>query len=67
MYMVQNIMDPRNSTEFNTAENVTVTFDSSYTYVAEIESGKISYVKLENGVYSKVLSAGYAVFLIPLK
>ena len=67
MYMVQNVIDPVNAKRGNTDETVEVTFDSEYTYVAEFDCGKLRYVPLENGVYKKNLSAGYAVYLIPLK
>ena len=67
MYMIQNILDPRVTKNFETTGTASVDFGSEYTYVAVFESGKLSYVKLNNGVYEKALSAGYAVFLIPLK
>lgn len=67
MYMLQNMIDPLNGADGRTAEKVTATFDSSYTYVAEFDEGRLSYVKLDNGVYTKTLSAGHAVFLVPLK
>lgn len=67
MYMLQNVMNPANGGSGRTAETVTATFDSSYTYVAELKDGKLEYVKLNNGVYKKTLSAGHAVFLVPLK
>ena len=66
-YMVQNIIDPSMGYLCSTEETVTVTFDSSFTYVAEIKDGRITYVALKDGVYNKTLSAGHAVFLIPLK
>ena len=66
-YMVQNIVDPSMGYLGSTDERVTVTFDSQFTHVAEIKDGRITYVALEDGVYSKTLSAGHAVFLIPLK
>lgn len=67
MYMLQNAIDPMNGQYGRTAETVTATFDSSYTYVAELHGGEIEYVKLNKGVYQKTLSAGDAVYLIPLK
>lgn len=67
MYMLQNIIDPNYGAVGRTAETVTATFDSSYTYVAEFDNGNLSYVKLNKGVYTKTLAAGHAVYLIPLK
>lgn len=67
MYMLQNIIDPMYSTQGRTAETITATFDSSYTYVAEFDNGNLRYVKLNNGVYSKKFAAGHAVYLVPLK
>ena len=66
MYMVQNVIRPQNAEYGRTAEKVTVTFDSGYTHVAELKDGNIKYVKLNNGKYEKTLSAGHAVYLIPL-
>lgn len=67
MYMLQNMLDPMYGADGDTWGIVTATFDSSYTYVAEFENGRLNYVKLNNGVYSKTLSAGGAVYLVPLK
>lgn len=67
MYMVQNIIDPRNGTAGRTDMNVEVDFGTEYTYVAEFDCGNLRYVPLENGVYKNALSAGYAVYLVPLK
>ena len=67
MYMIQNIIDPTAGHLGETSEMVEVTFDSSYTHVAEFKDGRLEYVKLSGGVYKKTLSAGHAVFLIPLK
>jgi hypothetical protein len=67
MYMVQNCIDPRFGKVGDTSETVSVTFDSSYKYVAEFDCGKLTYKTLNNGVYQKTLSAGYSVYLIPLK
>ena len=67
MYMIQNILDPRVTKNFETTGIAKVDFGTEYKYVAVLESGNISYEKLNNGVYEKALSAGYAVFLIPLK
>ena len=65
MYMAQNVVDPRNGAMGRTDMNVTIEFDG-YEWVAQFEDGNLSYVKLEDGVYTKTLSAGYAVYLIPL-
>lgn len=67
MYMLQNAIDPINSELGRTAEKITATFSSEYTYVAELHEGNLQYVALKNGVYEKVLSAGDAVYIIPLK
>lgn len=67
MYMVQNVINSTYGENGRTEENVTVTFDSSYTWVAEYDCGNLTYVKLDNGVYKNLLSAGQSVFLIPLK
>ncbi|MBQ4098127.1 MAG: hypothetical protein IJC72_02355 [Clostridia bacterium] len=67
MYMVQNIVDPASGENGDTDMNVGVTFDSEYTWVAEYSYGTLNYVKLENGVYNRLLGAGESVFLIPLK
>ena len=67
MYMVQNVINPQNGGDGRTAENVAVDFGSEYTYVAELKDGKINYVKLNSGVYERTISAGHAVYLIPLK
>lgn len=67
MYMLQNVIDPANGETGRTAETIKATFDSSYTYVAELQDGRLTYVKLNKGVYEKTLSAGSAVYLIPLK
>ncbi len=67
MYMVQNVIDPRNGKNGNTAENVTVNFGSEYKYIAEFDGGNLTYHNLDNGVYKRALSAGQAVYLVPLK
>ncbi len=67
MYMVQNIVDPGYAADGRTEMNVSVRFDSSYNYVAVLDSGRLSYEKLDDGIYKTVLSAGYARYLIPLK
>lgn len=67
MYMVQNVINPIFGEMGRTAEKITVTFDGDYTHVAELKDGSLNYVELTNGVYEKTLSAGHAVYLIPLK
>lgn len=67
MYMVQNVIDPVNGKSGRTDMNVEVDFGAEYTYVAEFDCGNLRYVPLENGVYKNALSAGYAVYLVPLK
>lgn len=67
MYMVQNVIDPANGATGNTDETVSVTFDASYTWAAELKDGRLEYVKLNDGVYTKTLSAGHAVYIVPLK
>ena len=67
MYMIQNNIDPRNSQFFDTFGTATVKFSEEYNYVAVIENGEVSYQPLTNGTYTKGLSAGYAVFLVPIK
>jgi hypothetical protein len=65
--MVQNVIDPDKSTLGDTSMNVEADFGAEYSYVAEFDCGQLRYVPLENGVYKNTLSAGYAVYLIPLK
>ena len=67
MYMLQNVIDPVKSKIGNTEMSVEADFGEEYSYVAEFDCGKLRYVPLENGVYKNNLSAGYAVYLIPLK
>lgn len=67
MYMLQNAMDPAYGKSERTAVNISATFDSQFTHVAVIEDGNIYYQELVDGVYQKTLSAGYAVFVVPLK
>ena len=68
MYMLMNAIDPRNGDGGSrTDETVSVDFGSEYGWVAEYDCGQLRYVKLNNGVYEKTLSAGYAVYLIPIK
>ena len=66
MYMVQNVIDPRNAKIGDTDLNVTVDF-GDYKWVAEYDCGNLRYVKLDNGKYNTSLSAGYAKFVIPLE
>lgn len=66
MYMIQNVIDPRNAKIGNTDLNVTVDF-GDYKWVAEYDCGNLRYVKLDNGKYNTSLSAGYAKFVIPLE
>ena len=65
MYMAQNVIDPRNGALGRTDMNVSIDF-GDYEWVAQIEDGDVTYVKLEDGIYNKALSAGYAVYLVPL-
>lgn len=67
MYLLQNVIDPRNGADGNTDMTVQADFGAGYKYVAEINNGDVSIVELNNGVYEKKLSAGYAVHVIPLK
>ena len=67
MYMLQNVCDPAHGNVTDTFGTVKATFDSSYTHVAEIKNGRLSYVALNKGVYEEGLSAGQAVYLVPLK
>ena len=67
MYMLQNSKDPSHGKDEDTSEDMVATFDSSYTHVAKIKDGNLSYVALNKGVYSETLSAGQAVYLVPLK
>lgn len=66
MYMVMNPIDPYFSRFGRTDEKIKVDFGVGTEWVAEFDRGKLSYVKLENGVYTKTLSAGYATYVIPL-
>ena len=67
MYAVQNILDPRFSSDFNTVEKASLDFGSAYTHLAVFENGAWKTVKLNNGLYTVSLSAGYGVFVVPLK
>ena len=69
MYMVMNPMDilySKDGTMQNTENEFTAEFPG-YDYVAEFDCGRLNYVKLDNGKYTKTLSSGYAVYLVPLK
>lgn len=66
MYMVQNVLNPRDAEVDVTDVNVEVDFGEGYDWVAEIADGVINYVKLEKGVYKTTLAAGYAHFIVPL-
>ena len=66
MYMIQNVLDPRNGKIGNTDLNVSVDF-GDYKWVAEFDTGVLRYVKLDNGVYNTSLSAGYAKFVVPIE
>lgn len=67
MYMFMNAIDPYYSQYGNTAMTIQADFGSEYEWVAEWECGVLNYVKIENGIYKKDLSAGYATYVIPLK
>ena len=67
MYMLQNVIDPGNGEDGNTDMTLTADFGEEYEWAAEFNCGQLRYVKLDGGKYTKTLSAGYAVFLIPLK
>lgn len=66
MYMVQNVINPVFGEYGRTAEKITVKFGEEFTHVAELKDGTLNYVKLNDGTYEKTLSAGHAVYLIPL-
>jgi hypothetical protein len=67
MYMLQNVVDPSHGAQVDTTGKVTATFGAEYTHVAKIKDGNVSYVALEEGVYTETLSGGQAVYLVPLK
>ena len=67
MYMVMNPIDPYYSAYGDTTQVVTVDFGTEYEWAAEFDCGQLSYVKLDDGKYTKRLSAGYASYVIPLK
>ena len=69
MYMIMNAIDSlfaQNGKMRYTDCTFTAEFPG-YDYVAEFDCGELRYVKLDNGKYTKSLSSGYAVYLIPLK
>lgn len=69
MYMIMNAIDSlfsQNGEMSYTECTFTAEF-AGYDYVAEFDCGELRYVKLNNGKYSKTLSSGYAVYLVPLK
>ena len=69
MYMVMNAIDSLFA-QYGGMANTECTFTAEfegYDYVAELDCGELRYVKLDNGKYTKSLSSGYAVYLIPLK
>ena len=67
MFEVMNPQDPYYSEYGRTDTKISLDFGSEYEWVAEYNRGKLTYVKLENGKYTKTLSAGYATYIIPLK
>ena len=69
MYMVMNPIDSMYSGDgtMDYTENTFTAEFAGYDYVAEFDCGELRYVKLDNGKYTKSLSSGYAVYLIPLK
>lgn len=67
MYMLQNAIDPINAEDGSIDMTVTADFGKEYKYVAQFDCGELSIVKLDDGKYQKNLSAGYAVYLVPLK
>ena len=69
MYMIMNAVDSlysNNGIMSYTECTFTAEFPG-YDWVAEFDCGELTYVKLDNGKYTKTLSSGYAVYLIPLK
>lgn len=69
MYMIMNAIDSlfaQNGKMRYTDCTFTAEFPG-YDYVAEFDCGELTYVKLDNGKYTKSLSSGYAVYLVPLK
>ncbi len=66
MYMVMNPIDPYNNKYSDNCQTITVDFGADHEWVAEFDQGVINYVKLDNGKYTKTLSAGYATYVVPL-
>ncbi len=69
MYMIMNAIDSlysQNGKMGSTECTFTAEFEG-YDYVAEFDCGELRYVKLDNGKYTKTLSSGFAVYLVPLK
>ncbi len=66
MYMVMNPIDPYYTKTNDTVQTVTIDFGSEHEWVAEFDQGVLNYVKLDNGKYTKTLSAGYASYVVPL-
>ncbi|MGN1053045.1 MAG: hypothetical protein ACI4SH_06645 [Candidatus Scatosoma sp.] len=69
MYMIMNPIDSLFSGDgiMSYTENTFTAEFSGYDYVAEFDCGELTYVKLDNGKYTKTLSSGYGVYLVPLK
>lgn len=69
MYMIMNAIDSLySSSGIMSYTECTFTAEfPGYDYVAEFDCGELSYVKLDGGKYTKSLSSGYAVYLVPLK
>lgn len=66
MYMFQNVLNPSDEKIGRVDVNVSVDFGTEYDWVAEIGNGMVNYVKLDKGVYTASLGAGYANFVVPL-
>ena len=69
MYMIMNPIDALFSKDgqMSYTENTFTAEFPGYDYVAEFDCGKLTYVKLDGGKYTKTLSSGYGVYLVPLK
>ena len=67
MYMIQNVLDPKDGETGRTAEKISVKFGGEFTHVAIITDGIVYYQKLRDGVLDTTLSAGDAVFAVLLK
>lgn len=66
MYMLQNVLNPRDAEIDRTDATISVTFDEKYEWAAEIGGGVVNFVKLDKGTYTKTLAAGYATYIVPL-